>query len=257
MNKATIAVSVRPQVANLTQHSATDEQKLAGVYDLPASQQASLKTLLTFDDVPSREEMKTRASKIADLICVHEIEGADDMSVRQLHAAEKALTPDAAMVGGAPFFMRHLEDALHARGIEVVYAFSKRESVDVPQEDGTVRKTAIFRHVGFVQTETVNPSQETLAGMVQEVRDAAQDPESRLEVSDLLNGTWIREEDFAEALVQANEESPIVGVVGKHGEYALSHSCSLRTNAVAVVHIADCLSGYIADECYGLKQLLK
>jgi hypothetical protein len=31
-----------------------------------------------------------------------------------------------------------------------VYAFSRRESTEAVQEDGSVRKVAVFRHLGFV-----------------------------------------------------------------------------------------------------------
>lgn len=54
------------------------------------------------------------------------------------------------MVGGAPFFMAPLEAALRAVNIIPVYAFSKRESVEEKQPDGSVKKTQVFKHAGFV-----------------------------------------------------------------------------------------------------------
>ena len=36
-----------------------------------------------------------------------------------------------------------------ALGIECFYAHSVRQSVDQPQADGTVKKVAVFNHVGF------------------------------------------------------------------------------------------------------------
>ena len=33
--------------------------------------------------------------------------------------------------------------------VPILYAFSKRESVDLPQPDGSIRKVAVFRHEGW------------------------------------------------------------------------------------------------------------
>jgi hypothetical protein len=57
-----------------------------------------------------------------------------------------------AMIGGAGFFLPVLEKALHQRGIIPVHAFSKRESVETRNADGTVSKTNIFKHLGFVES---------------------------------------------------------------------------------------------------------
>ena len=57
----------------------------------------------------------------------------------------------SAMIGGAPYFMPWLERALLRRGINIKYAFSKRESQDVHLEDGTARKQQVFRHIRFVE----------------------------------------------------------------------------------------------------------
>ena len=57
---------------------------------------------------------------------------------------------DYVMIGGAPFFMAALESALRDVGVTPIYAFSKREVVEEPQSDGSVKKTAVFRHAGFV-----------------------------------------------------------------------------------------------------------
>ena len=59
------------------------------------------------------------------------------------------------MIGGAPFFMGPLERALRENGITPLYAFSKREAADIKQADGSIKKTQIFRHVGFVEAATV------------------------------------------------------------------------------------------------------
>ena len=121
-------------ILNLTQHIATTEQISAGVRDLPPEVRKQLSELLTFDVLPSHEEIVGRAIRIAELA---------DMAAQALEAGE-------AMIGGAPYLMAPLEGALHYRGIASVYAFSVRTSAEVVQPDGTVRKVAEFRHVGFV-----------------------------------------------------------------------------------------------------------
>jgi hypothetical protein len=54
------------------------------------------------------------------------------------------------MIGGAPYLMAPLERSLRSVGVYPVYAFSVRESVEQTAPDGTVRKTNVFRHAGFV-----------------------------------------------------------------------------------------------------------
>lgn len=63
-------------------------------------------------------------------------------------AAESGCT--ASMVGGAPYFMSPLERSLLNKGVKPLYAFSLRVSEDQTQEDGSVRKVAVFRHAGWV-----------------------------------------------------------------------------------------------------------
>ena len=116
-------------IINLTQHDSTPAQKAEGVVE-PSDKQV-IKTLLTFNAIPTVAEMRERAEKLANLACEN---GAP-----------------AAMVGGAPYFMSALEQALKARGIKPVYAFSVRKSVDKPNADGTVTKVAVFEHAGFVE----------------------------------------------------------------------------------------------------------
>jgi hypothetical protein len=100
------------------------------VVDLSVEKRSALTELLTVDVMPTRRELLERCASIAKL--ASSVEGARK-----------------AMVGGAPAMMRPLEDALFAYGIQAVFAFSKRESIDQPQPDGSVRKVAIFRHAGW------------------------------------------------------------------------------------------------------------
>ena len=109
-------------IANLTQHKASQEQIDSGVVDVDFDE---LSKLLTFDAPPSKVTMVTRATKIARFASSNGFK--------------------AAMIGGAPYFMSTLEKALIDAGIKPVYAFSERVSVEV---DGV--KTSIFKHGGFV-----------------------------------------------------------------------------------------------------------
>ena len=118
-------------IVNLTQHPATKEQVAAGVFDLEGQALAYVKANLTFNDLPTKEEIVIRADRIADIAADHRA--------------------DAAMIGGAPYLMAPLEAALIARGIAPLYAFSERVSEEEALADGTVRKVNVFRHVGFVE----------------------------------------------------------------------------------------------------------
>ena len=113
---------------NLTQHPASDEQKKEGVENLSVRDQRDLKELLTFNDIPCAGAIDARAS----------------------HIATFAVGYRRAMIGGAPYLMGPLEAALIRRGITPVYAFSRRESVE-KIVDGKTVKTAVFKHLGFVE----------------------------------------------------------------------------------------------------------
>jgi hypothetical protein len=117
-------------ILNLTQHTATPEQIAAGVVELGTYQRHHLTALLTFDALPSPEDIARRAEEIAD------IAASSDTG--------------SAMIGGALWLMAPLEAALRARSIAPVYAFSVRSSVDETLPDGSTRKVAVFRHAGFV-----------------------------------------------------------------------------------------------------------
>lgn len=54
-------------ILNLTQHTATAEQVATGVIDLNAEQGARLRALLTFNDMPSRDDLIARAREVAVL----------------------------------------------------------------------------------------------------------------------------------------------------------------------------------------------
>lgn len=120
------------KILNLTQHLATPDQIAAGVVDLPERDQDRLLDAITFEDLPDAEEIQDRAQQVVTL--VHRF----------------STKKGKVMIGGAPYFMPALQCALQQVGCEVLYAFSRRESVDTFAPDGTIRKTSVFRHGGFV-----------------------------------------------------------------------------------------------------------
>ena len=127
-------------ILNLTQHKATNEQVQAGVVDLPEDLREVLIDLLTFNSLPSEEEIDYRAEKIVALV---------NVSIRINGSTFTSLFYQA-MIGGAPYLMAPLELALQLNHIDPLYAFSVRESIEETKLDGTVKKVNIFRHAGFV-----------------------------------------------------------------------------------------------------------
>jgi hypothetical protein len=117
------------RILNLTLHEASAEQKADGVVE--PTDKAAVSMLLTFDACPDLAIIRQRATDIAALT-----------------VAERA---DAAMLGGALWLMAPLEAELRAAGIVPMYAFSVRDSVEAKQPDGSIRKTQVFRHAGWVR----------------------------------------------------------------------------------------------------------
>ena len=116
-------------VINLTQHRVTPEQASEGIFDLPDNLREKLVELITFPTDYCREDLEAAAEAIIEIV--------------------KEIDCYRAMVGGMPAFMAPLERALIKEGIAVSYARSERVSVDQVQADGSVRKTATFRHAGL------------------------------------------------------------------------------------------------------------
>lgn len=127
------------KIVNLTQHTPTPEQIEAGVFDLEQDARDEIKDLLTFTAMPTPDELQDRAEQLVDLV-------------------EASTNATSAMIGGAPFFMEPLARELRARTTTItpLFAFSERESVEETLSDGTVRKTSIFRHIGFIEATDPN-----------------------------------------------------------------------------------------------------
>lgn len=119
-------------ILNLTQHQVTPEQDAAGVFDADEYVRSEIVALLTFDEAPSSLNILIRATALADIANQH----------RPL---------DGVMIGGAPWLMGTLEYKLREYGIQPMYAFSRRESVEQVMADGSVRKVNVFKHAGWVK----------------------------------------------------------------------------------------------------------
>jgi len=122
------------RILNLTQHSCTPEQSTSGVIDPTDEDKARIAQLLTFDQLPTQTDLRQRATQCAVL--------ASGL-VRKYGC-------DAVLIGGAPFFMSHLESALRSFRVRFCYAFSSRVAEEQMQPDGSVKKVNVFRHVGFI-----------------------------------------------------------------------------------------------------------
>ena len=117
-------------IINLTQHIATPEQIAEGVVEPHSSMKKKIQNILTFNKLPSMELMETRA----EALCYWAYTSGYKY----------------AMVGGAPYFMSVLDPKLRLYEIHPLYSFSIRESIEIPQDDGSVKKTSVFKHIGFV-----------------------------------------------------------------------------------------------------------
>ncbi len=138
-------------IVNMTQHPATPEQLAAGVFDPTPEERADIVALLTFDELPEKGEIWKRADELALAALAILAEHFRSLSKSE---QERLLDRDGlsyfAMIGGAPFLMPHLEREMVAYGVNPLYAFSTRESVEETLPDGSVRKTNVFKHKGFV-----------------------------------------------------------------------------------------------------------
>jgi len=116
-------------VLNLTQHTASAEQLEDGVVELTEKDRITVKKLLTFNTLPTQQDVTNRAKAIA--------------SIANTYAVY------FAMIGGAPYLMAELEIALWNTNLTPLYAFSKRVSSEKIVNGKTI-KVNEFKHLGFV-----------------------------------------------------------------------------------------------------------
>lgn len=122
---------------NLTQHDLTQDQIEAGAYEPTPEDKAKIKKLLTFDEPPTYVDLFNRAHEISKIV------------------REGGYNAKCALIGGAPYFMCHLENSLLGNDIVPVYAFSKRVSVEEQQPDGSVVKKNVFKHEAFISNRVL------------------------------------------------------------------------------------------------------
>lgn len=129
---------------NISQHLTTPEQRQAGVVDLPTRYRDELVRLLTFEEVPYADDVWTRAKLIGELVRHY----LKESGIRP----EEDFNPNiGAMVGCALWLVGPLTYVLcHRVKVQCYFAFSKREVIEEPQPDGSVKKVSIFKHAGFV-----------------------------------------------------------------------------------------------------------
>ena len=123
---------MKKRIVNLTQHTFSAEQladlwaRGVEIIEFPFD-----KGLITFDTCPSVDELRARAREVADVA--------------------KDYNPTHAMIGGAPYFMPFLEEALWEHVIVSTYAFTERRAVETGNANGSVTKTSVFCHGGWIK----------------------------------------------------------------------------------------------------------
>jgi len=112
------------KIINLTKTPATFEQKEAGVIDLPTDRQAVLNAVLTFNDLPGKDDIFAIASAIRKI--------AFDLLSNP--ASKYFIAPGEryAMIGGPVFLMSALEHVLRCSHITPLYSFSAPTAADQP-----------------------------------------------------------------------------------------------------------------------------
>ena len=128
---------------NLTQHQASEEQKIDGVIDLPATELVTLKTLLTipFSKYNKKQQdilildLHERAAKIVELV---------KKFVDQEAQNGEHVDP-YVMLGGHPALMNILAEKLKAAGIRCFQSVTDRVTVE---KNGV--KTSVFKHLYFI-----------------------------------------------------------------------------------------------------------
>lgn len=120
------------KIVNLTQHQATQDQLENGVVELDPTAKEWLTSMLTFDKLPTVDDIEHRASAVA--------------------RNTRMLGYDKAMIGGALWLMSSLEKHLKINNVQPLYAFSVRESIETINGDGYyVTKRGMFKHIGFIE----------------------------------------------------------------------------------------------------------
>ncbi len=155
------------KILNLTQHTATLMQNMEGVFEFHMHDE--IKDLLTFEGMPTKKLVIKKIQGLLDIVLQSRCEYIQDVfsdyyeemqdagfnheeCLKGAEAAmDRAESNFAVMIGGAPWLMAPLEANLKLNGIKVLYAYSERVSEEVVNEDGSVSKRNVFKHLGFYE----------------------------------------------------------------------------------------------------------
>lgn len=119
---------------NITQHVATAEQLRDGAVEPESDVKSEIQRLLTFDRSVMTEagQIEERAKALVSLVR------------REYPLVNKA------MIGGALYLMPALVRELKAAGIQPYFSYTDRVSQETHNTDGSVTKTLVFKHLGWV-----------------------------------------------------------------------------------------------------------
>lgn len=157
-------------IINLTQHAATPDQVAAGVQNVANCER--LAALLNvrvggpdgfaaMNPAVQKEYLRSRAWAIVSEFVLPEVaqltreflasfEPYEAIQIDDVRALNYRTAPNAkAMVGGFMPLLDVLIPMLKEHGCDPIYALSDRVTVETVQEDGTVKKTSVFQHMGF------------------------------------------------------------------------------------------------------------
>lgn len=124
-------------IINLTQHELTPEQK--ALIDIECyTDRQKVKDLLTFTKLPTQIQILQRAVDLANI-------------VRDIVDQDEHINLFLVLIGGAPYLMKPLIEELKEIGVTPVFSYTDRVSVETMQPDGSVVKTQVFKHLGYVE----------------------------------------------------------------------------------------------------------
>ena len=124
-------------IINLTQHELTPEQREFIDIECHTVRQ-KVKDLLTFTELPTKEEIYYRALDLAAI-------------VENIVDQDEQVDLFLVLIGGAPYLMKPLIEELKKIGVTPVFSYTDRVSVETMQPDGSVVKTQVFKHLGYVE----------------------------------------------------------------------------------------------------------
>lgn len=124
-------------IINLTQHELTPEQK--EFVDIEChTDRNKVKELLTFTKLPTQIQILHRALDLAAI-------------VQNIVDQDEHINLFLVLIGGAPYLMKPLIEELKEIGVTPVFSYTDRVSVETMQPDGSVIKTQVFKHLGYVE----------------------------------------------------------------------------------------------------------